>query len=273
MSCNENGTDELEFNEINIIKWEEVSIDIGWGILRGKKLGYGSRKILGLHGWLDNANTFDLIVPRLPNDITLLSLDLPGHGKSDHFPEGFIYDPRGYVGAVKKAVTTLGWDKFIYLGHSMGAVVGIQYCAIFPEDVISFISIDIVKPWSFSPEKYPSQYKKAFTSYFDNEKKSKLPPLVYNKEELIKKTIDGSKSLNYETAKILLERGSRKSEDGEGYVLTRDLRAKSYFIGFMSFEAWLSMAENIKCPQLFIKVSYFDGCKFLDKTQCKKSTN
>ena len=249
MDSNENGIN-LDTKE----SWEEISVDIGWGTLRGKKYGHGSNIIFGLHGWLDNANTFDLMVPYLPPDYTLMSFDLPGHGLSDHFPEGFIYDPRGYVGAVKKAVTELKLSKFIYLGHSMGAVVGIQYVAIFPEDVIAFISIDIIKPWSFSADKYAAQYKKYFNTYFDNEKKSKLTPLVYKKEELINKTIEGSKSLDYKTAEILLKRGTRKSENGEGYVLTRDLRAKSYFIGFTPFEAWLSMAEVITCPILLIKV-------------------
>lgn len=220
---------------------------------------YRESKILnfsfpGVHGWLDNANTFDLIAPTIPDDVRFISLDLPGHGLSDHFPPGFIYDPRGYAGAIKKAVTVLGWKRFIYLGHSMGAVVGILYTSIFPEDVEAFISIDIIKTWSLKPEKYASELKKYYMSYFDNETKSKQPPLVYQEEELLQKTIDGSKSLNEEGAKILLKRGAKKAEDGKGLILRRDLRAKAFFIGFLPFDAWVEMATSIKCPLLFLKV-------------------
>lgn len=236
-------------------EWEEVEIDIGWGTLRGKARGSGSRLVLGLHGWLDNANTFDLIAPSLPNDVRFLSLDLPGHGQSDHFPPGFIYDPRGYVGAVKKAMIVLGWKSFILLGHSMGAVVGILYTSIFPQDVEAFLSIDIIKPWSTNPEKYASQFNKYFTQYFDNETKAGQPPLVYEKEALVKKTIEGSKSLDDRGARILLKRGARKTEDGKGLILSRDLRAKVYFIGFISYEAWVELAKSIKCPLLFIKAT------------------
>lgn len=237
------------------IDWKEVEVETSWGTLRGKQCGSGPRRVLGFHGWLDNANTFDLIAPLLPSNVTFLSLDLPGHGNSDHFPTAFIYDGRGYVGAIKKAVISLGWDKFTYLGHSMGAVVGIMYASVFPEDVEAFISIDILKPWSTTPEKYPSSFKKYFTQYFDNETKCKYPPLVYDEEELVKKTMEGSKSLDDRGARIILERGAKRSEDGLGLILKRDLRAKNYFIGFLTFEAWQEMAKSIHCPILLIKAT------------------
>lgn len=235
------------------LEWEQIEIDIGWGTLRGKARGSGPRLILGLHGWLDNANTFDLIAPLLPKNVRFLSLDLPGHGLSDHFPPGFIYDPRGYVGAVKKAMIAIDWKKFILLGHSMGAAIGILYTSIFQEDVEAFISIDIIKPWSSAPDEYASQLKKYFFQYFDNENKAALPALIYQYEELVKKTIEGSKSLDDRGARILLQRGARRTENGEGFILTRDLRAKAYFVGFISLEAWLELAKSITCPLLFIK--------------------
>ncbi|XP_066990545.1 probable serine hydrolase isoform X1 [Macrobrachium rosenbergii] len=240
-------------------EWEEVEIDIEWGILRGKQRGSGPRLILGIHGWLDNANTFDLIAPMLPQGTQFLSLDLPGHGNSDHFPPGFIYDPRGYMGAVKKAVKVLGWERFILLGHSMGAVVGILYTAVFPEDVEAFISIDIIKPWSSPPEKYAAQFAKYFNQYFDHETKARQDPLVYEEHELVRKTIEGSKSLDERGARILLNRGARTAENG-GLILKRDLRAKVYFIGFVSFEAWVELARCIKCPLLFVKAN--EGHKY-----------
>ncbi|XP_068217522.1 probable serine hydrolase [Palaemon carinicauda] len=243
-------------------EWEEVEIDIDWGVLRGKKRGSGPRKILGLHGWLDNANTFDLIAPMFPQGIQFLSLDLPGHGNSDHFPPGFIYDPRGYMGAVKKAMKALGWERFIFLGHSMGAVVGILYSAVFPEDVEAFISIDIIKPWSSPPEKYAAQFTKYFNQYFDHETKATQKPLIYEEDELVKKTIEGSKSLDERGARILLSRGARTVENG-GMILKRDLRAKVYFIGFISFEAWVELARSIRCPLLFVKAN--DGHKYETK--------
>ena len=46
--------------------------------------------VLAFHGWLDNAATFDNLAPLLP-ELRILSLDLPGHGHSDHRPSGSAY--------------------------------------------------------------------------------------------------------------------------------------------------------------------------------------
>ncbi|KAK4298838.1 hypothetical protein Pmani_028856 [Petrolisthes manimaculis] len=236
-----------------VLNWEEVEIDIGWGTMRGKAIGNGPHHILGLHGWLDNANTFDLVAGVLPESVRFVSLDLPGHGLSDHFPTGFVYDPRGYMASVKRAVIGLGWKQFTFLGHSMGAVVAIMYTAVFPEDVHALISIDIIKTWSYPPEKQASQMRKYFYQYFDNEKMCTQNPLVYTEEELIKKTIEGSKSLDERGAKIMLKRGAKPSEDGKGLILSRDLRCKTYFIGFIGLDVWIEAAKAITCPFLIIK--------------------
>ena len=45
----------------------------------------GGIPVIGLHGWLDNAATFDHIAPALKG-VQLVALDLPGHGLSDHLP-------------------------------------------------------------------------------------------------------------------------------------------------------------------------------------------
>lgn len=237
------------------IAWQEIELPTSWGTIRGKQCGTGKRKVLGVHGWLDNANTFDCILPLLKyQSFSFVSIDLPGHGKSDHFNSGFIYDPRGYVAAVKKAVTSLQWNKFTYVGHSMGALVGIMYTSVFPEDVDSFVSIDIIKCWSIDSNKYSQSFRRYFDSYFSNEEKCSLTPILYNKEELISKAITGSgNSLDAASAAILLERGTLAS--GDGFCLTRDLRAKTYFIGFIHYEAWLGIAAAIKCPVLIVKVS------------------
>ncbi|MEM8768285.1 MAG: alpha/beta hydrolase, partial [Pseudomonadota bacterium] len=45
---------------------------------------------LALHGWLDNAATFDRLAPLLP-ELNLVALDFAGHGLSDHRPPGVHY--------------------------------------------------------------------------------------------------------------------------------------------------------------------------------------
>ncbi len=86
--------------------------------------GANALPVLALHGWLDNAASFAHLVPLLPGAHRIVALDLPGHGESDHRPPGAHTYFLDYVPTVFEAADALGWDRFILLGHSMGAGIG-----------------------------------------------------------------------------------------------------------------------------------------------------
>ena len=43
---------------------------------------------MSLHGWMDNAGTWDGVAPLLPRDISIVAIDFPGHGLSSSMPLG-----------------------------------------------------------------------------------------------------------------------------------------------------------------------------------------
>lgn len=47
-----------------------------------KRWGDGPRLYVGLHGWNGSHLTFQPLVPHMPDDVTLLAVDLPGYGES-----------------------------------------------------------------------------------------------------------------------------------------------------------------------------------------------
>lgn len=60
-----------------------------WGRLSAKLWGTDQRRpILALHGWQDNAGTWDPIAPMLCKNRSILALDFPGHGYSSWIPPG-----------------------------------------------------------------------------------------------------------------------------------------------------------------------------------------
>ena len=48
--------------------------------------------VLAIHGWLDNAASFDTLAPLLA-ELHLVALDLPGHGRSQHRPRSHMHGP------------------------------------------------------------------------------------------------------------------------------------------------------------------------------------
>lgn len=93
------------------------------------------------HGWQDNAGTFDRLIPLLPKRISFLCIDLPGHGRSSHFPKGMQYHIFwDYIPVVRRIVKHFRWEKVKLMGHSLGGALSFMYAACFPDDVSQFIS-------------------------------------------------------------------------------------------------------------------------------------
>ncbi|MEE6517181.1 hypothetical protein FKM82_027230, partial [Ascaphus truei] len=85
---------------------KELRFAVPWGQLAAKAWGpQEGRPVLCLHGWLDNANTFDRLIPLLPQACHYVALDFSGHGMSSHRPPGVRYEHLDYVTDVHRAVT------------------------------------------------------------------------------------------------------------------------------------------------------------------------
>ena len=123
--------------------YKEISFQAPWGVIAAKAWGPEDGKpFLGLHGWLDNANTFDKIAPLLPENIRFVAMDFPGHGQSSHRGPGMPYLQFEYVADVKKVVSQLGWEKFSIISHSLGAFVASLYAGTFPNEVENLVLIE-----------------------------------------------------------------------------------------------------------------------------------
>ena len=85
--------------------------------------------VLALHGWLDNAASFDALAPLLQG-YRVIAPDLPGSGQSDHRgPEGSynIWDDLPDLVALTRE---LGLAHYRLLGHSRGAAIATLLSAV-----------------------------------------------------------------------------------------------------------------------------------------------
>jgi pimeloyl-ACP methyl ester carboxylesterase len=90
--------------------------------------------LLALHGWLDNAASFLPMAPLLTG-YDLVALDMPGHGRSFHYPDDAEYSLFSTILDLLAAADTLGWERFAVLGHSMGGAIASLLAAAAPERI------------------------------------------------------------------------------------------------------------------------------------------
>ncbi len=116
--------------------------------------------VLALHGWLDNAASFDGLGPLL-SGCRLVALDLVGHGRSDWRPPGTHYHVVDYIGDVLAAADCLGWERFSLLGHSLGAGVASLAAGTVPGRIRRLALIEGLGPLTHSAAENPAALETA----------------------------------------------------------------------------------------------------------------
>ncbi|XP_035315946.1 serine hydrolase-like protein isoform X1 [Cricetulus griseus] len=123
--------------------FSELRLAVPWGHIAVKV--WGSQKnppVLCLHAWLENANSFDRLIPLLPQDFHYVAMDFGGHGLSSHYSPGLPYYHHNFVSEVRRVAAAFKWTRFSLLGHSFGGTVGGMFACIFPEMVDQLILLD-----------------------------------------------------------------------------------------------------------------------------------
>lgn len=133
----------------------EVVFDVYGLRLAAKRWGApGGFPVLALHGWLDNAASFDFLAPLL-SECDLVCLDLAGHGKSGH--RGYLgaYNIWQDIGEIFHVADQLAWQKFALVGHSRGAMIGLLTAGTQPQRISHLVLIEGGPPRTAAPDQAP----------------------------------------------------------------------------------------------------------------------
>ncbi|XP_055700420.1 serine hydrolase-like protein isoform X2 [Phlebotomus papatasi] len=246
--------------KIKETEFTEVKIPVPWGHVAGKWYGPADvRPILMIHGWLDNAGTWDTLIPLLPKDgISYLAIDLPGHGFSSHIPEGMIYSHYDYVWLIHRIRMIYNWPKVSLLGHSVGSILCFLYSGIFAQYVDMIIGLDLII--TFTDARLVTNVLQVSLSRATTLMLHHMTPesqSTYTKEELVERLVANSyDSLSPKDCEYFLRRGMKRSKSKPGrFKLTSDPRVKMYSWISLSQENYHSLAKEITCPIIFISAN------------------
>jgi pimeloyl-ACP methyl ester carboxylesterase len=213
--------------------------------------------VLALHGWLDNAASFDFIAPLLKN-IRLMAIDLPGHGLSQHKSKEAHYYLWEYVRDAVDVLNALGWQRCSLLGHSLGASIAALLAATFPARINSIALIDGLGPLAVDEEELPAHFAQALLR---DEKPLRVSSYL-TVDDAVEARIKNGLPLSEKAARVLVERALIKTD--EGFAWRFDPRVKLPSPLRMSESQTIAFLQKITAPvclvldeqQIFSEQSY-----------------
>src|SRR5215471_45953 len=94
-----------------------------------------------VHGWTCDSTSWAAQVPAFDKKYRVVTLDLPGHGKSGSPKDGKLSMDL-FARAVEAVRVEANAQQVVLIGHSMGAPVIRQYAHLFPDRVAGLVAVD-----------------------------------------------------------------------------------------------------------------------------------
>jgi pimeloyl-ACP methyl ester carboxylesterase len=227
----------------------------GFFNLSGRRIAYqhwqapGRPTFIAVHGWLDNSNSFQPLMDSLP-EIDCFTLDLCGHGKSDHLPaHAHFYLGLDWALDVLAFARGMGLGEFILMGHSLGAGVCSLAASFVPAQVRGLILFDGLVPF---PEPEDAFVRRA-RAFLDEAAGSRKPPLRYPDWETAVVRRMRASGLARVTAELLCRRSLVEQKGGFSWSWDERLLTGSPLR--FSRGQLAEIAKSIASPALLIKAS------------------
>ena len=201
-------------------------------------------KMLCVHGWLDNANSFIPMMPYLPA-FDLVAIDLPGHGYSSKLPGGYHYQELGLL--LYRIMDALGWSECHFTGHSLGGGFVPLVAVASPASVQSLIIIEASGALSEPAEKMPARLQKAFN---DRRNEQRFESRVFkDKTQAIDARLRAA-TMEPSSAKLIIDR--QLEQISEGYRWRFDKRWRFASPVYHTEEQVQAVLKAIGCPVLTV---------------------
>ena len=101
--------------------------------------GKGSAVVL-LHGFLESSTMWKPLLPELSKNHFVITIDFPGHGKSDVISE--VHSMELMAEVVNEILQNLQIPSATFIGHSMGGYVALAFAEMFQEKIEKLILLN-----------------------------------------------------------------------------------------------------------------------------------
>jgi sigma-B regulation protein RsbQ len=112
--------------------------------------GSGPRTVVFVHGWTCDESSWREQVPFFEKNYRVITLDLPGHGKSGSPASGPL-TMELFAKSIEAVRVEAKAEKIVLVGHSMGTPVIRQYARLYPSNVAALVPVDGILHLTGSP--------------------------------------------------------------------------------------------------------------------------
>ena len=146
-------------------------------------------------------------------------------------------------------------EKVALLSHSMGAIAGMRFATVFPDDVEFYIAIDSLIYDDYDLNAVVEHISKTMRKGLIAQTRLDQEPPLYTMEDMIKIWHAGTrKSVALESVPHLLKRGAKQSKtDPSKYYFSRDSRLKYSLFNAEDKKFVEALVRRLKCPTLYVK--------------------
>ena len=173
--------------------------------------------VLGLHGWLDNALSFSVLAPMLP-EYRFIALDLSGQGISDHRSADATYHIWDDVPQLVGIVNQLGVESVRLVGHSRGAAIAVLLASALQDRCTHLALLDGLLPTPIDEALAPQQLQNAVAGY------AALAAKTSRQFAVVDEYVSAREKLGFsaESARLLAPRALQQTP--EGWMVRHDPR-------------------------------------------------
>ncbi len=226
----------------------ELTFEIGDMHYEAKAWGDpNSRPILALHGWLDNAASFDVLAPKL-TDAYLVAPDLAGHGRTSHRPYSGSYNIWDDLHDLLSIADLCGWDQFTLLGHSRGAMIAMLLAVAAPKRIAKVILLDGFLPPPIPVERTATQLQQHLRDFRKYSNRSN--PVNYPSIDAAVEARLAYMPMEAEAARLIVARNLRQVDGA--YRWGYDERLKAASAMKLGADHNANILANLQAPTLLL---------------------
>lgn len=224
-------------------------------------------RILALHGWLDNAESFTPLAGHLPG-YTIVAIDLPGHGHSEHRSADASYHFIDWVATLFAILDALAWDKAILMGHSMGAGAAVLAAATLPARIEALILIDALAPYTAQAEQMPERLVAHLDEANRRQRRRAMRPYP-DIEQAVRSLCKVVPLLSPACARLVVSRNVRPVEGG--FIWRGDPRLRGTSVMTLTDAQLDAFLQRVCAPALFIRAP--DGLALDEQVLAKQAAS